>query len=220
MAKYMTKTEYLKQVKGKKIDTDGVPVKQPYQCADLMKDFVKKCYGIDFSFTLPGKNPHGYACGLWEFFNSYPQFKDIAVKINNTPKFTPQAGDIVLWKPNAKTSNGSSLTGVAGHVALALGKNTGTSRFKSLDQNWGSKYYVDEVNHSYDGVYGVVRILLKCTKADLNVRSGPGTKYPIVKKSNGEDYVLPKGTLVKPVDIRGSWVKIDEGQWVSAKYLD
>jgi len=220
MAKCMTKTEYLKQVKGKKVDTDGVPANQPFQCADLVKDMLKKCYDIDFTFTLPVKNPHGYVYSLWENFDSYTALQGVAVRIKNTPRFTPQAGDIVLWKPNAKTENGTPLTGAAGHTAAALGKNTGTSRFKSLDQNWGGKYYVAEVNHSYDGIYGVVRMLLKCTKADLNVRTGPGTKYPIAKKADGDDYVLPKGTVVKPIGYEGSWAKIGKDQWVSAKYLD
>jgi len=216
MAKYMTKTEYLKNIRGKKVDVDGVPQNQPYQCVDLVKDFWKKCYGITFSFSLPDKNPHGYAKSLWENFNDYPELQGKAVRIKNTASFTPQEGDVVVWRGGRNMESG---VGIAGHVAVATGKNTGTVRFKSLDQNWGGKYYVAEVDHRYTDIYGVVRMLLKCTKADLNVRTGPGVKYSIVQK-NGEDFVLPKGTVFKPKAYQNGWAKYGEGQWVSEKYLD
>ena len=206
MAKYMSKSEYLTSVKGKKIDTDGVPANQPYQCADLTKDYVKKCYGIDFTFSN-SQNPNGYAKGLYENFESYPQLKDKFIKIPNTKTFVPEKGDIVEW------GQYKGVTGVAGHTAVALGINDGTSYFKSLDQNWSKKYYVTEVNHNYKGVLGVIRPLLKCVTANLNVRAGAGTNYNVVD-------VIDKGTLVKVYETKGTWSRIGEGKWVSSNYLD
>ena len=201
----LTKSEYLKWADGRAIDTDGVP-SQPYQCVDEVKDYLKKCYGIVMTFSSPS-NPHGYAKGLWYYFNEHPELQGKFIKIKNTPDFVPQKGDIVEWG----TCEG--VTGKAGHTALAEGINEGTTRFVSLDQNWGGKHYCTDVRHSYSGVLGVIRPLLKCTTAALNVRSGAGTSFPVIDE-------LPKGTLVRPVKYSGSWACIGDGRWVSAKYLD
>ena len=201
----MTKSDFLKWANGKKLDYDGVP-SQPYQCVDEIKFYLEKCYGIkNFSFTT-NKNPHGYAKGLWYNFDDYPQLKGKFIKIKNTPDFVPQKGVIVEWG----TYDG--VTGVAGHTAIALGKGN-RSTFYSLDQNWGGKYYCAEIKHNYKGVLGVIRPLLKCTTANLNVRSGAGTNHPVVDE-------LPKGTLVKPLEYKGNWARIGENKWCSAKYLD
>lgn len=203
----MLKSEFIPWAKGRQFDTDGVPKKQPYQCADETKVFLDKCADIkNFSFTLPVKNPNGYVKSLWENFDDYPQLRGKAVRIKNTPLFVPQLGDIVVW------GEYEDLTGEAGHVATATGDNTGTKRFRSLDQNWG-KPYCRIVNHNYDGVYGVIRLLLKATITDLNVRSGPGTNYKVI-----EEY--QKGTLVKPLSYSNGWARIGDNMWVSANYLE
>ncbi|MDO4318327.1 MAG: SH3 domain-containing protein [Lachnospiraceae bacterium] len=46
----------------------------------------------------------------------------------------------------------------------------------------------------------------------LNVRSGPGTSYKIVK-------VLKAGAAVEVQETSGSWARIGTDQWVSGKYL-
>ena len=205
-------SDYIKWARGRKIDTDGCPSDNPYQCADVIKLAMTRCWDVKgFTFTSPS-NPHGYAKGLFLYFDEHPELKGKFVKIENTPTFVPKLGDIVEWG----TCEG--VTGKAGHTALAEGINEGTTRFVSLDQNWGGKHYCTDVRHSYTGVLGVIRPLLKCTLAALNVRSGPGTSYPIVQK-NGEDYVLPKGALVKPLEYKGSWARIGESCWVSSNYL-
>ena len=200
----LTKTAWLKSVEGKKIDCDGVPSNQPFQCVDEVKDYFNRCFGIkNFTFST-GNNPHGYARGIWENFNDYPQLKGKFIRLRNTASFVPAKGDVMVW---------SDAVGTAGHVAVCTGKNTGTSKFQSMDQNWGGKYYCTLITHSYNGVYGVLRPLYKCTTADLNVRSGPGTDYTVVDE-------LEKGTLVKLLGYNGSWAKIGDGRWVSANYLD
>ena len=199
--------DFIKWARGRKIDTDGVPPDNPYQCADVIKSAMARCWGVkNFTFTSPS-NPHGYAKGLFLYFDEHPELQGKFVKINNTPSFVPQEGDIVEW------GTYEGLTGKAGHTALAEGKATDTTtRFTSLDQNWGGKHYCTDVRHSYAGVLGVIRPLLKCTLAALNVRSGPGTSYPVVDE-------LPKGVLVKPLEYKGSWARIGEGRWVSANYI-
>lgn len=46
----------------------------------------------------------------------------------------------------------------------------------------------------------------------LNVRSGAGTSYPVVGK-------LKNGTKVSVFEIKGTWGRIGNGQWVSMNYL-
>lgn len=210
----MLKSEFIPWACGKRLDTDGVPKNQPYQCTDLIKVAMDKCWEIrNFTFTLPDKNPRGFAKSLWENFSSYPQLRGKAARIRNTAFFAPKLGDIVVWQGDFIDKRGNPITGEAGHVAYAEGINTGTVRFKSLDQNWGNKYYTSEVNHKYDGIYGVIRMLLLCTITDLNVRSGPGTEYPKVVE-------YPKGTLVQPLEYYGNWARIGNNRWVSANYLE
>ena len=49
-------------------------------------------------------------------------------------------------------------------------------------------------------------------KSGLNVRSGKGTNYSIVK-------ALPYGTKVTVYETSNGWSRIGKGQWVSAQYL-
>ena len=46
----------------------------------------------------------------------------------------------------------------------------------------------------------------------LNVRTGAGTSYRIIK-------ALPKGTKVTVYEEKNGWARIGDGQWVSAQYL-
>ena len=199
--------DFINWARGRSIDTDGCPSDNPYQCADVIKSAMSRCWGVkNFTFTSPS-NPHGYAKGLFLYFDEHPELQGKFAKLKNTPTFVPQEGDIVEW------GTYKGLTGKAGHTALAEGKATDTTkRFTSLDQNWGGKHYCTDVVHSYRGVLGVIRPLLKCTLAALNVRRGPGTSYPVVDE-------LPKGVLVKPLEYKGSWARIGEGRWVSSNYI-
>lgn len=70
-------------------------------------------------------------------------------RIDNTPEFVPQLGDLMVW--NKKMGGG------AGHVAICTGEGD-TTFFMSLDQNWvrGEATYI---RHTYDNVIGVLRPL-------------------------------------------------------------
>ena len=126
----MTKSEWLSWADGRSIDLDGLPKGgNVYQCADAVKSYVKKCYGIDFTFTSPS-NPNGYASGLYLYFDEHPELKGSFIRLKNTPDFVPQKGDIVEW------GYCEGVTGKAGHTAVSEGKNIETYRFYSLDQNW------------------------------------------------------------------------------------
>lgn len=52
----------------------------------------------------------------------------------------------------------------------------------------------------------------KVTADILNVRTGPGTEYPVATK-------LKKGAIVKPTELKNGWSKIGTNKWVSHNYL-
>ena len=193
----MTKSNYLIQANGKKIDVDGVPKNQPYQCVDLIKDYMKRCYGIPY-FSI-----HNDAKNYYEMYEDFPYLVKYFTRIKNTPSLVPKKGDIVVW--NGTKGNGH------GHVAVSTGIGD-TKTFYSLDQNWEGPY-ATKVKHDYKGVLGVLRPKYGCTTANLNVRSGPGTEYRIVD-------TLDKGTLVRLLKLKNNWEQIGEDRWCSAKYLD
>jgi uncharacterized protein YraI len=47
---------------------------------------------------------------------------------------------------------------------------------------------------------------------DLNVRTGPGTEYPV-------SYQLYAGEPVMVVEESGNWCRVDNGWWVFANFL-
>lgn len=203
-----TRTEFIEWARGRKIDTDGCPADQPYQCADVIKCAMKQVWNIpNFTFTTPS-NPRGFARGLYDNFDEYPMLKGKFIKLPITAIDFPQKGDIVEW------GYYKGVTTEKGHTAFAEGRSIpANNQFISLDQNWGKKYYCADTTHNFKGVLGVIRPLLRCTTANLNVRSGAGTNYPKVDE-------LPKGTLVKPLEYSGTWVRIGKNRWVSANYLE
>ncbi|MCW8314224.1 N-acetylmuramoyl-L-alanine amidase [Sphingobacterium sp. InxBP1] len=73
----------------------------------------------------------------------------------------------------------------------------------------GPKFPMDRVRRE---VFGIVT---KSTTSDLNLRSGPGTKFGVLK-------VLPRGTSANVLSVSGSWSNVEIGGlkgWVSNQYL-
>ncbi len=47
---------------------------------------------------------------------------------------------------------------------------------------------------------------------NVNVRTGPGTQYSVSRKvTYGDEFII--------TEIRGNWVKITSGEWISADYV-
>lgn len=120
---------------GWEIDTDGA---WGYQCKDFVNAYIQENWG----FTPPG-----HAINLKDY--NYPSGWQ---KIQNTPDFLPQPGDIAVW------AYGSYST--YGHCGVITSANLST--FTSVDQNWfnangetGSPAAL--VTHNYNGFWGVIR---------------------------------------------------------------
>ena len=94
-----------------------------------------------------------------------------------------------------------TITDILGHEEVAM------PRGRKDDP--GPKFPMDRVRRE---VFGAIR---KITASDLNLRSGPGTNYAVLK-------VLPLGTRVNVISSSGSWSNVEVGElkgWVSNQYL-
>lgn len=141
----MTYGEFIKKHNGTAWDYDGVPVSDKVQCVDLVKFYLRDCFGI-----RPGA--WGNARDYFERFNDrewygFSPMNRVFVRIKNTPDFVPQKGDICVWGAGV---------GKFGHIAIADGVGD-TRHFYSYDQNWSGKKACTRVRHSYKGFLGVLR---------------------------------------------------------------
>lgn len=214
--------EFIKKVKAMGgIDKDGYYGKQ---CVDLYNYYMVNVIGLEDGKT-------GADCAKNILNNTYVMAN--VERINNYLEFTPQKGDIAVW-------TGSQY----GHVAICLGVNDGINTFKSLDQNWVSQKLTEEW-HNYTYMSPIVFLRpknqsniientsfnVRVTADVLNVRTGPGTNYPIKKYNeltqNAKEQVMSKvgyaaNGLVKGVEctvseVQNNFGKIPSG-WISLDY--
>ena len=203
------------------IDKDGAYGKQ---CVDLYNYYMVNVVGLEDGKT-------GADCAKNILNNAYVMAN--VERINNYLEFTPQKGDIAVW-------TGSRY----GHVAICLGVNDGIETFKSLDQNWVPNTLTEEW-HNYTYMSPIVFLRpknqsniientifnVRVTADVLNVRTGPGTNYPIKKYNeltqNAKEQVMSKvgyaaNGLVKGVEctvseVQNNFGKIPSG-WISLDY--
>lgn len=133
----MTFNEFVNLFNNKATDFDkGSGV----QCVDLAKMYIYYVLNI---------NPQsiGNAEAYWRRYNELKYLHDNFDRIENTPSFIPQKGDIAVWDKRH---------GKYGHIAICTGEGT-TKWFNSYDQNWIIKK-MHLVKHDYkSGFAGVLR---------------------------------------------------------------
>ena len=112
------------------------------QCVDLIKRYLAECYDI----KVP--NGFGNAIDYYVNFSKKKLLTDNFKRIENTPDFIPEVGDIVVW--NEKRGKGK------GHIAIVSG-NANIYTFESYDLNWNNCKKVKLVKHDYKNVLGVLR---------------------------------------------------------------
>ena len=132
----MTLDEFVEKYNGKGIDFDG---KFSTQCVDLYRQYVKEVLGFPQSPPVEG------AKDIWDTY--LPEYFR---RIENTPYGVPEKGDIVIW---------GTKIGKYGHIAIFLEGDA--KKFKSFDQNFpvGSLCHIQE--HTYTGVLGWLRPIVK-----------------------------------------------------------
>ena len=172
--------EFINKTLGRKIDTDGYPKEQPYQCVDLAK-YYNDCYFSPFqvycSTTGYAKDwaNNKYTNGLLDYYDE--------TTINNMIK-----GTLVVW--------GNCRVAPDSHIGFFV-KDNGDGTFQCLQQN--APYpYVTLSNISYDGIIGafIPKNIEKYvptpptevkpkehpiyeTLGDMYVRYGAGTNYGV-----------------------------------------
>lgn len=128
--------EFINKTLGRRIDTDGFPKEQPYQCVDLTK-YYNDCYFSPFQvycsttgFAKDWAN-NKYTNGLLDYYDE--------TAINNMIK-----GTLVVW--------GNCRVAPDSHIGFFV-KDNGDGTFQCLQQN--APYpYVTLSNISYDGIIG------------------------------------------------------------------
>ena len=222
----MTFDNWIKDVKKKGgVDRDGAYGKQ---CMDLYNDYCDRVLG------LTGQT--GVSCAKYILNNKYVM--NNVKRINNTPSFVPQKGDICVWN-----------SGTYGHVAICYG-NGDTLKFKTIDQNWQPLKLTD-VWHNYTYMAPLVFLRPKnqeninpkpkykfkvgknyTLQANLKVRAGAGIDkaWKLTKHltKDGQKHALDqkyatlkKGTVVTvqecKIDGKDEWVRIPSG-WIAGYY--
>ena len=120
--------------KGKSFDYDGVA---GVQCVDLIKKYLNDVFGIK-------AGSWGDAKDYFKLYSWRAPLVENFERIANTPEFIPCFGDICVFN------------GEYGHVCICTGVDGTTSKFQSIDLNYGSKK-VKTVTHNYTNFLGVLR---------------------------------------------------------------
>ena len=179
--------EWIKDVKAKGgVDTDGYYGKQ---CMDLYNDYCHRVLGIE------GKTGADRAKNILN--NDYVM--EFFERIDNTPKFVPQRGDIALWRG-----------GTYGHVAICLGKGN-VDYFYSIEQNWEPQRLTEE-RHNY--TYLKPLVFLR-PKDQSNIK--PKEEKPKYKFEVGKNYTLQANLKVREdAGIKSEW-KLTENLTANGK---
>lgn len=122
---------YAKYPPGARIDTDGFPAGQPYQCVDLTKQYVHDVFGMPIT-------AYGNAVDWW----SNPKILAVFNRITDGSK---QDGDILVWGNDAGT-----FTGEAGHIGIWRAG-------KIYNQNYGNSGRISNNAFVSAGYLGALR---------------------------------------------------------------
>lgn len=110
----MTYSQFEQEWLGKKVDVDHYPKEAPYQCADLVKQYLIECFGI----------PNGaYGNAIYYWTNTNPA---VLAAFDRVEGADARQGDIVILKATAVLT--------VGHIALGTGV-TGGGQTEILEQN-------------------------------------------------------------------------------------
>lgn len=134
-------TTFVNTYNGKRVDVDGYPTWQRYQCWDLS---ALKARLVDGCPSFPTGN--GSAAGtLYNFPSPLSRYYKRVFNNPNDPHQLPPVGAIIFWKYSLPGSGGN------GHTATVLARDG--SGFTSFDQNWGGAY-AHRVRHNWNYVAG------------------------------------------------------------------
>ena len=139
-----------------------------------------------------------------------------AFKVNgegNVPSTTPTQTNITAWVNttsmplNVRDSAGGNVIGsIAKGTQVTIHEINGS--WARIDQGWVSLSYL---SYSVPSSNTTSTKYVKVNSA-LNVRSGAGTNYGVVR-------TIANGTKVTVYEEKNGWSRIGNGEWVSSQYL-
>ena len=198
--------EFVEKVKAMGgVDTDGYYGKQ---CMDLYNYYCNNVLGVQNVGADCAKN----------ILKNQNILNAVEV-IENYPEFIVQKGDIVVFRK----------IGQYGHVAICLGP-ADINGYKCIEQNWSNTRQLEEVWHDYLNYNPIflrpknqenikdndVPYIVQVTADALNVRTGPGTNYPIASHKNHCIRDKGKYTIVEE---KGNWGRLKSGAgWICLDY--
>ena len=180
----------------------------------------------------------GFSFGILNTVGMYQSKKlaDVPVDIKNGVILNPEVlriGDLLLF---AGTDSSRASAGYAGHVEMVAkisgsavtlyGHGSGTPRATEMNAYCRSRFNAKtKTGLGHKGLIRVRRFIpddaapdgrrVRITGGTVNIRSGPGTAYPVLD-------VAKRGAAYPPMDA-GSWLSIDLGGrtgWVSGRYAE
>lgn len=173
------------------------------QCVSLIQQYLYRVFGIPFQ-------AHGNAKD-WAY-----NIPDGFTKVNGTP----QKGDIIVYGANYPGSGGY------GHIGFM------DYNYKFFEQNGAKSLAVSYRDTIPSGYIAILRpnnqdklglntnsnvpYLVQVTADALNVRTGPGTNYPIASHKN--HCIRDKGKYTI-VEVQGNWGRLKSGAgWICLDY--
>ena len=162
-----TPHEFFLDTINRKIDTDGVPKGQPYQCVDLFKYWLQHIQGVNIGSVCPQT---GYAKDIWTCFDQL----GLGQWFDKVPTNQMVDGDWAIWNSGSRSCPQS-------HVAM-FRKDNGNGTGVFLGQNQSGKTYVSQDNIYYSGMFGALR---------------PKIYHQPINTSEKVDQILHKGSKVQ-----------------------
>lgn len=183
---------------GKKIDTDGVPASQPYQCVDGFKEYLRWLGDPNYARALGGT---GYAEEIAYRFeaNGYNKYFD---KVGEPAR----VGDILVYKRTNETPDS--------HVSFFAGYDGANRHF-----SWGQNQRWDDPSFCTISLAnsGVIAILRPKLKSAAGGRWNANGTYRVgsVVRDPGCGF---QGTVEK-IDIAGNRAFV-AGCWLNGAHLE
>ena len=183
---------------GRKIDTDGVPANQPYQCVDGFKEYLRWLGDPNYARAIGGD---GYAHQIAYRFkeNGYDKYFD-------SVGWPARLGDILVYGVTKETPYS--------HVSFFAG-DAGNGRHYSWGQNQGSDPSFCTISLSNSGVIAILRP--KMASQATTGRWNPDGRFVVgsVVRDPGCGF---QGTVEK-IDIANNRAYV-AGCWLNGEHLE
>lgn len=168
--------------------------------------------GAGTSYRVLRSIPKGTKVNVYEEKNSWARIGDgqwCSMSYLSASAPAPTVTTKIMY---VKANGGLNVRSGAGTGYPKIGALTNGSKVTVYEENNGWSRIGDGQWVSSQYLVSTQTITKKVTASALNVRSGAGTQYKVVK-------VIYKGHVVNVYETRNGWSRIGNGQWVSSKYL-